>query len=126
MSDLIRLDDVIEILEGITWFHRNKDGKLIEGSRSDLESFIKFAEVEEKIQSIPAVDAVEVDTVCEMMEFLFDDSCPCNYNGIDEWLPYVCEDQEECPNPAIKYGCWKQFITHFGKRREDGDNGKHL
>ena len=60
MSDLIRLEDVIEILEGITWFHRNKNGKLVEGSRSDLESFIKFEEVEEKIQSIPAVDAVEV------------------------------------------------------------------
>lgn len=60
MRDLIRLEDVIEILEGITWFHRNKNGKLVEGSRSDLESFIKFAEVEEKIQSIPAVDAVEV------------------------------------------------------------------
>ena len=83
-------------------------------------------EMRERLNRIPAVDAVEVDTVCEMMEFLFDDSCPCNYNGIDEWLPYVCEDQEECPNPAIKYGCWKQFITHFGKRREDGDNGKHL
>lgn len=116
-DDLIRRSEFkskcIEVLEGI------RKNPLM--SRQEMHVIAAIDTVCQIADDIPAVDAVEVDTVCEMMEFLFDDSCPCNYNSIDEWLPYVCEHQEECPKPTDKYGCWKQFIRHFGKRREDGD-----
>lgn len=42
---------------------------------------------------------------------LFDDTCACNYNGIDEWLPKYCEVIDDCPNP-VGVACWEQFLTH--------------
>ena len=72
------------------------------------------------IEWFPAADVVEVNDVAKMLTWLFADYCPCNYNGIDEWLPYVCELSNECPSPKDELGCWKQFVKHY-KRRRDGD-----
>ena len=66
----------------------------------------------------PTVDAVEVDTVIEMFEYMLGD-CPCNFSPVDEWLAEQCELQEECPNPKDKRGCWKQFIKHFCAKMEE-------
>ena len=71
------------------------------------------------INEQPTVDAVEVETVIEMFEYMMGD-CPCNFSPVDEWLAEQCELQEECPNPADKRGCWKQFIKHFCAKM-DGD-----
>ena len=29
---------------------------------------------------------------------LFGDTCACNFNGIDEWLPFKCELLDSCQN----------------------------
>lgn len=71
------------------------------------------------VVTIPAADVVEVDAVFEMLDYTLGD-CPCNYSPTDEWLPEVCELQDECPNPKEKYGCWRQFIKHFRSRKMDG------
>lgn len=71
------------------------------------------------IKVIPAADVVEVDAVFEMLDYTLGD-CPCNYSPTDEWLPEVCELQDECPDPKEKYGCWRQFIKHFRSRKMDG------
>ena len=43
---------------------------------------------------------------------LFGDPCACNFNNIDEWLPYKCEFRETCcPNPA-GVACWEQYLIH--------------
>ena len=69
--------------------------------------------------SVPSVDAVEVDVVAQMFYDFTGDLCPCNFNGNDEWLPEVCELLNECPNPSgDKLGCWKQYIKHFQPRKE--------
>lgn len=47
---------------------------------------------------------------------LFDDTCACNYNGIDEWLPKYCEVIDACPNP-VGVACWEQFLTHRVRMR---------
>ena len=31
---------------------------------------------------------------------LFGDDCACNFNDIDEWLPFKCELLDACPNPC--------------------------
>ena len=60
-------------------------------------------------------------TVACMLAELFDDTCACNYNGIDEWLPEKCELLDSCPNPA-GVACWEQFLKHRAERRiDDGD-----
>jgi hypothetical protein len=106
----------------------------------DVFSASKDGDLVAYFDSIPAVDAVEVETVCDMFMHVMRDECPCNYCGVDEWLPEACELIDECPNPSDKMGCWKQFIKHYstrldymdtaameaeqermGQRREDGD-----
>ena len=50
-------------------------------------------------------------TVACLLAELFDDTCACNYNGIDEWLPSKCELLDSCPNP-VGVACWEQYLTH--------------
>lgn len=84
---------------------------------NDLQKWTLRGEPED----IPTVDAVEVDTVIEMFEYMLGD-CPCNFSPVDEWLAERCELQNECPNPKDKRGCWKQFIKHFvAEMGGDGD-----
>lgn len=66
-----------------------------------------------------AADVVEVETVAQMLCHALGDECPCNYGSSDEWLPEVCELQDECPDPKDNLGCWKQYIKHFGERRAE-------
>ena len=64
----------------------------------------------------PAADVIEIDKVAEMFNDFCGDHCACNYNSIDEWLPFCCDLIEECPEPKDPLGCWKQFIKHYNKR----------
>lgn len=69
----------------------------------------------------PAVDAIPIDTVAEMLAELFGDECCCNYNDIDEWLPFLCEHSDTCPDVIGKNGCWKQFIKHWRAKKDAVD-----
>lgn len=49
---------------------------------------------------------------------LFGDTCACNYCGIDEWLPKVCDfANKECPD-VVGVACWEQFLKHRAKMEE--------
>jgi hypothetical protein len=49
--------------------------------------------------------------VAEIIAELFGDDCACNFNSIDEWLPFKCELQEACPNP-VGVACWEQYLKY--------------
>lgn len=50
---------------------------------------------------------------------LFGDPCACNFNGIDEWLPQLCDFREkECPN-VIGVACWEQYLKHRYNKEVD-------
>ena len=55
-------------------------------------------------------------TVACLLAELFGDTCACNFNGIDGWLPEKCEVIDSCPNP-VGVACWEQFLTHRAERR---------
>lgn len=57
-------------------------------------------------------------TVACLLAELFGDTCACNYNDIDEWLPEKCELLDSCPNP-VGVACWEQFLKHRAKRRTE-------
>ena len=38
--------------------------------------------------------------VAEIIADLFGNTCACNFNDIDEWLPFKCELIDACPNPC--------------------------
>ena len=42
---------------------------------------------------------------------LFGDECACNFNGIDEWLPFKCELIESCHN-TFCVACWEQYLKY--------------
>ena len=49
--------------------------------------------------------------VAEIIADLFGDTCACNFNGIDEWLPFKCELQDCCPN-TYGVACWEQYLKY--------------
>ena len=50
---------------------------------------------------------------------LFGDTCACNFNDIDEWLPYYCDfAQTICPD-VVGVACWEQFLKHIDKKAGD-------
>ena len=71
-----------------------------------------------KIDEAPAVDAIPIDTVAEMLADLFGDEIPCNYNDIYEMLPIGCE-KAQCPDDG-DHSCWKKYVMHWLKRKVDG------
>ena len=75
--------------------------------------------IEKVINNLPSVQPEwNNHTVACLLAELFDDTCACNYNGIDEWLPEKCELLDSCPNP-VGVACWEQFLKHKAERRTD-------
>ena len=60
----------------------------------------------------------DVHEVAELLTELFGDECACNFNGIDEWLPYCCEYSNECPYPK-NGSCWEQYLIQKYRRQEN-------
>lgn len=81
--------------------------------------------VREILESLPSAqpdpEKWNNHTVACLLAELFGDTCACNYNGIDEWLPEKCEVIDDCPNP-VGVACWEQLLKHRAERRTDEDN----
>lgn len=95
-------------------------------SRSALESefagpFVQtYKECRQALREAPAVDAIPIDTVAEMMADLFHDGCPCNYNDIDEMIAVDCE-KDYCPDYG-DHSCWEKYIKAWMERRYENGN----
>ena len=72
-----------------------------------------------RLEDLPSAQSEwDNHTVACLLADLFGDSCACNYNGIDEWLPEKCEVIDACPNP-VGVACWEQYLKHRAERREE-------
>ena len=80
--------------------------------------------VRRAIERAPAIDAdtytkeatmkgglYTANEVAGIIADLFGDTCACNFNGIDEWLPFKCELLDACPNPC-GVACWEQYLKY--------------
>ncbi len=56
--------------------------------------------------------------VAEILADAFGDTCACNLNCNDEWLPDHCELGDACPSPA-GVACWEQYLKHLDKRDKE-------
>lgn len=75
--------------------------------------------VEEMIENAPTIYGQwnNHEVACIIAD-LMGDTCACNFNGNDEWLPGVCEFAETCcPNP-VGVACWEQYLKW---RKKDGE-----
>lgn len=71
---------------------------------------------------LPAIKNWSNHEVAELLAEAMGDTCACNVNGNDEWLPEYCEFAETvCPH-VVGVTCWEQYLTHRGKRTKGGSN----
>ena len=128
------MDETEEVQEVIDRFAEEHDGDLIcrqaaiaamlQLQDEDIEAYgCKIPECFDSRRAIEALKELPSEeppwnnhTVACLLAELFDDTCACNYCGIDEWLPEKCEVIDACPNP-VGVACWEQFLTH---RKENG------
>lgn len=78
-----------------------------------IETVLEYAE------HLPTVKAYTAHEVAEILADVFSDTCACNFNSIDEWLPFKCELLDACPNP-VGVACWEQYLK-FRDAKMDGD-----
>lgn len=111
MGRLLDEDDVVDWLLKIT--------EMYDGTGHFVDENVVKKNIESQIAKIPSAQTEwNNHTVACLLAELFDDTCACNYNGIDEWLPEKCEVIDSCPNP-VGVACWEQYLKHRAERREE-------
>ena len=114
MSDLIERQKAIDAVCSVC------------GNDCDKSEFVYDAPQDEQVilcpehyalTSLPSAQPDNHEVACLLAE-LFGDTCACNFNGIDEWLPDKCEFLDACPDPG-GVTCWEQFLKHRAERRAD-------
>ncbi len=112
MSDLIERWAVIELLSD----RRCNTNCFDESGQKIYEELSKAIE---DVKDLPSTQSEwNNHTVACLLAELFDDTCACNYNDIDEWLPEKCELLDSCPH-TDGVACWEQFLKHKAERRAD-------
>ena len=114
MSDNISRADAIEELD--EYFEHikiiDKRGlKRIEPISRDVKGIV------DALPSAEAGQGWNNHEVACMLAELFGDTCACNYNSIDEWLPLVCDFKDICPN-TVGVACWEQFLKNYREKEK--------
>ena len=73
-----------------------------------------FAELEQ----VKKKNKYSAHDVALILSDAFGDSCACNFNGNDEWLPEKCELLDTCPD-VVGVACWEQYLKWLGPKKED-------
>ena len=128
MNDLISRKAAIDALWKALYEYEDKTEKqFLESEELDIADWFQHRIFVQKMsdidrQTLLALPSAQPEwnnhTVACLLAELFDDTCACNYNGIDEWLPGKCELLYSCPNP-VGVACWEQYLKHKDERRTD-------
>lgn len=115
MSDLIRRQAAIDALE------RKKD----KNAKGDLGGFYNKI-IQNDIDALMQLPSAQPEhrrwnhhEVAYIIADLFGDSCACNFNGIDEWLPTYCDFSSTCCPHPNGVACWEQYLKHLDKRHDE-------
>lgn len=74
----------------------------------------------DSINEVPSVNAYTSHEVAVILAEAFGDTCACNFNGNDEWLPEKCELLDACPN-TCGVACWEQYLKFRNGERKDNE-----
>ena len=98
MTDAISRSVLIDTVEGIDWHHVNQNGKLVPGSCSEYESYVRFDRVISAIENAPALDVAPVVHARWI---------PIKLYGGDHAIK--CSACNYCDNPSKVLGryCWQ-------------------
>lgn len=72
-----------------------------------------FAELEQ----VKKKNKYSAHDVALILSDAFGDSCACNFNGNDEWLPEKCELLDTCPD-VNGVACWEQYLKWIGQKED--------
>ena len=70
-----------------------------------------------ELEQVKKKNKYSAHDVALILSDAFGDSCACNFNGNDEWLPEKCELLDTCPD-VVGVACWEQYLKWRG-RKED-------
>lgn len=88
MSDLIDRQAAIEVAKKLLDYYGTNDISK-EFADHTAERFMNW---------VPSAEPERNNhTVACLLAEVFGDTCACNFNGIDEWLPKKCEVIDSCP-----------------------------
>lgn len=110
----------------LTFLDRCAGRRLAQWEADVLEVLVKAAAEDTPVSKTNEDSQTEqelftLDQAAELLYEAFGDSCPCNFNGNDEWLPSVCRfcKNSECPDPPDKLDCWREYIRQRNYRPKE-------
>ena len=71
----------------------------------------------EELEQVKKKNKYSAHDVALILSDAFGDSCACNFNGNDEWLPEKCELLEACPD-VVGVACWEQYLKWRGQKED--------
>lgn len=114
---LIDADALMNELMKVRWGYQMLDNT----QRADI-AMGGLRNAEKKVEEAPTIDAVPVETVCEM----FGDEAPCNYGlfgvSVDDFMMSKCGEWCEDNCDKVPYTeCWRKFFEAIEKWRKQND-----
>ena len=70
-----------------------------------------------ELEQVKKKNKYSAHDVALILSDVFGDSCACNFNGNDEWLPEKCELLGTCPD-VVGVACWEQYLKWRGQKEE--------
>ena len=68
-----------------------------------------------ELEQVKKKNKYSAHDVALILSDAFGDSCACNFNGNDEWLPEKCELLDTCPD-VVGVACWEQYLKWLGQK----------
>ena len=72
-------------------------------------------ELRAELEQVKKKNKYSAHDVALILSDAFGDSCACNFNGNDEWLPEKCELLDTCPD-VVGVACWEQYLKWRGQK----------
>ena len=70
-----------------------------------------------ELEQVKKKNKYSAHDVALILSDAFRDSCACNFNGNDEWLPEKCELLDTCPD-VVGVACWEQYLKWRGQKED--------
>ena len=70
-----------------------------------------------ELEQVKKKNKYSAHDVALILSDAFGDSCACNFNGNDEWLPEKCELLDTCPD-VVGVACWEQYLKWLGQKED--------
>lgn len=114
------LMDIEKLIEQLNGYFEGKDLK--RGVALDAATALSALQAENEklraeLEQVKKKNKYSAHDVALILSDAFGDSCACNFNGNDEWLPEKCELLDVCPD-VVGVACWEQYLKWLGQKED--------